>query len=104
MARTPAQRKSLETKALASANKSEGMRILFEAGYKVAEVKQVFNAPYGYVYGVAQRGGFAETAASRRAPRKVQAARPAKAAAKATKASRTQARDDLDQVGLGFGY
>lgn len=87
MARTPAQRKSLETKALANSNKSAGMRSLFEAGYKVAEVKQVFNAPYGYVYGVAQRGGFAETAASRRAPAK------AKAAAKPTKAAASAKRE-----------
>jgi hypothetical protein len=82
MARTPAQAKSLETKALANDNKSAGMRSLYEAGYTVAQVKDLFHAPYGYAYGVAQRGGYADTAASRRAPRNGSGP---KSSAKATK-------------------
>lgn len=55
MARTPAQTAALEKKALASDNKSEGMRSLFDAGYTVAQVKEVFGGPYGFAYGVASR-------------------------------------------------
>lgn len=62
VAKTPA----IETQALKAVSKSEGMRMLFEAGYTVTQVKAVFNAPYGFVYGVAQRAGFAETAANRK--------------------------------------
>lgn len=97
MARSSAQAKSLESKALANPNKSAGMRTLFEAGYTVAAVRQLFGAPYGYVYGVADRAGFAQTAANRRAPRKAAAAttsrKSAKASAKTTRAARTQARE-----------
>lgn len=55
MARTPAQTQALIKKAVASDNKSEGMRSLFDAGLSVAEVREAFGAPYGYVYGVATR-------------------------------------------------
>jgi len=96
-AATKPSRPSIETKALAEENKSAGMRLLFEHGYSVTQVRTVFNAPYGYVYGVAQRAGFAETAAARKtakaapakatkAPAKVTkpAAKPVKAVVKAT--------------------
>lgn len=86
-ASTPA----IERKALAEDNKSAGMRMLFDAGYTVTRVQSVFNAPYGYVYGVALRHGVIATAANRRvsaepkAKRPVAKARPAKVtAAKAT--------------------
>lgn len=95
MARTPAQAKSLEQKALAADNKSEGMRMLYEAGYSVQQVRDLFEVPYGFAYGVAKRGGFVEAAAERRptkaAPAKAEAparTRTAKAAAPA-RASRT---------------
>lgn len=83
MARTPAQAKSLETKALAAESKSEGMRSLFDAGYTAAEIKEVFGAPYGFVYGVGVRHG-----AITSTPR---AAKPAKAAAAAKAAPRKAA-------------
>lgn len=73
---------SIEIKALAAASKSEGMRMLYTAGYKVSRVAEVFNAPYGFCYGVAQRAGVVATAAARRMPKAVA---PAKPAAKATK-------------------
>lgn len=80
---------AIEKKALAESNKSAGMRMLFEDGYTVAQVRKVFNAPYGYVYGVADRAGFADTAASRRNPRKTQAQKTKAVAAKVTKAATT---------------
>jgi hypothetical protein len=66
MARNSKQTSVLEAKALKDSNKSEGMRTLFSAGYSVTQVRDLFKAPYGYVYGVAQRAGVAETAATRR--------------------------------------
>lgn len=53
--RTTAQTAALEKKALAAGSKSEGMRMLLDAGYSVIEVRDVFGAPYGFVYGVARR-------------------------------------------------
>lgn len=70
---------AIERKALAQKSKSGGMRMLFDAGYSVTRVKAVFNAPYGFVYGVAKRHGVVDTAAARRAPRKAPVARVAKA-------------------------
>lgn len=94
---TKATRPSIETKALAAESKSAGMRMLFEAGYSVVQVKEVFNAPYGFVYGVAQRGGFAETAAARKTAKvvkapKAKAAAPVKAPAKAAAKPLTKAQ------------
>lgn len=59
-------RPAIETKALAAESKSAGMRTLFDAGYKVAAVAKVFEAPYGFAYGVALRHGVAESAAARK--------------------------------------
>lgn len=87
MARTTkASRPAIETKALAEENKSAGMRLLFEADYSVVQVKEVFNAPYGYVYGVAQRAGFVENAAARRSTKATKAKTPVKAAKAPAKA------------------
>lgn len=55
---TGATKQALEKKALAASTKSEGMRMLFENGYSTAEIKELFEAPYGFVYGVGVRGGF----------------------------------------------
>src|SRR5450759_3876921 len=87
MARTSTKAPAIETKALAAESKSAGMRLLFEAGYKVSQVVKVFCVGYGFAYGVAQRGGFAEVAAERRAPRRIVAKQAAKAV-KATKATK----------------
>lgn len=78
---TPAARKSLEAKALKEESKSAGMRLLFDAGYTAVEVKEVFGAPYGFVYGVGVRNGSIEAT-----PREEKAAAPkAKAAKSAAK-------------------
>lgn len=88
MARTPAQAKSLEAKAQAAASKSEGLRMLLDAGYTVAEARTALNVPYGFAYGVAKRHGVIESAANRRAPVKAKAAKStAKAAPRAAKKS-----------------
>ena len=87
MARMSNKVPTIETKALAAESKSAGMRLLFEAGYKVSQVVKVFGVGYGFAYGVAQRGGFAEVAAERRAPRRIVAKQAAKAV-KATKATK----------------
>jgi hypothetical protein len=86
MARTPAQTAALEKKALASENKSEGMRMLFEAGYDVATVRELFDVPYGFAYGVATRGGFVTSTPREAKPKAAKAAKPA-AKATATKAA-----------------
>lgn len=83
---------AIEKKALAESNKSQGMRMLFDAGYTVTRVQGVFNAPYGYVYGVALRHGVIETAASRRAPRKGDDTRKPRAAARAAKVTKPVAK------------
>lgn len=100
MALTTTQAKSLEAKALASENKSEGMRMLLTEGYTVQDVRDLFEAPYGFVYGVARRAGLidptprepkAETKpakAAKAAPAKAPAAK-AKPAAKAAPAKST---------------
>jgi hypothetical protein len=75
---------SIEAKALKAETKSEGMRLLMQNGYTVSQTAKVFDAPYGFVYGVAQRAGLAETAANRKS---VKAEPKAKAAAKPSKAS-----------------
>lgn len=77
--------KAIERKALAMDSKSDGMRLLYDNGYTVAQVKATFGVPYGFAYGVALRHGVIATAANRRQPAKAKAtrsARPAKAAAK----------------------
>lgn len=83
---TGAQAAALEKKALAAESKSAGMRMLLEAGRSVSEVRQVFDAPYGFVYGVASRAGLIESTPRAAKPAKAAkaAARPAKAAPKAT--------------------
>ena len=87
--RNAAQTKSLESMALAASSKSDGMRSLFEAGYSATEVKAVFGAPYGFVYGVGVRGGFiTPTPKSAAAPKaKAVKAAPAKAAKAPAKAA-----------------
>lgn len=94
MARTPAQAKALEAKALKAETKSEGMRMLFEAGYEVAEVRTIFEVPYGFAYGVAVRGGFVTPTEREAKPKAAKAAKaPAKAApAKATRTASTRRR------------
>jgi hypothetical protein len=52
---TTTQQAALEKKALATDSKSDGMRFLFEAGYNVAEVRDVFGCAYGFAYGVRAR-------------------------------------------------
>lgn len=85
---------ALQKKALAAGTKSEGMRMLLDAGDSVAEVKEIFGAPYGFVYGVAKRNGSVSPTA--RAPRAAKAekaatrpARTAKAKASAKAPART---------------
>lgn len=82
MAKSTSTVPAIVKKALAESNKSEGMRLLLRSGMTVTQVKDAFNAPYGFVYGVALRAGLHETAANRRAPRKVVATK-AKVAKKA---------------------
>lgn len=92
--RTTAQTAALEKKALAEPTKSAGMRMLLDAGYLVQDVAHVFDAPYGFVYGVATRanGGNPPAGAERRAPRAAKpAAKAARPAAKATKAAAAKA-------------
>lgn len=67
MARNSTKPASIEATALKAETKSEGMRILYEAGYKVVDVVRVFGVGYAFAYGVAKRAGFAETAAERKA-------------------------------------
>lgn len=74
---TGAQAAALEKKALAAETKSAGMRMLLEAGRSVSEVRQIFDAPYGFVYGVAVRAGLVEST-----PRAAKPTKAAKAAAK----------------------
>jgi len=108
MPRTPAQAKSLEAKALAASSKSEGMRMLFDEGYTVLQVKELFEVPYGFAYGVAVRAGAtgvtsprtpkgealakakpaANKAAAKSAIKPKSAAKPASPAAPAAKASK----------------
>src|SRR5450759_602964 len=87
MARMSNKVPTIATKALAAESKSAGLRLLFGAGYKVSQVVKVFGVGYGFAYGVAQRGGFAEVAAERRATRRIVAKQAAKAV-KATKATK----------------
>ncbi len=52
-------------------SKSARMRELFEDGKSVKEVVRIMTPQkvgYAFAYGVAKRGGYAETAATRRAP------------------------------------
>lgn len=91
-----AKNAAIEKKALAAETKSEGMRMLFEAGYSVAEVKEIFGVGYGFAYGVASRGGYV-TATPRTAKPKAEKAatrpaRPVKAAAKAPAKAKAPAR------------
>lgn len=80
--RTPAQKASIEKKALAAENKSDGMRQLFDAGYDVKTVRDLFGVPYGFAYGVFIRNG--GTATPRAAKPKAAAKTTTKAAPKAT--------------------
>lgn len=82
---TGAAAKQLEKKALAEDTKSEGMRMLLTAGYEVTEVRDIFEAQYGFVYGVARRAGLVEATA--RAPRETKPAAKATAKTAATKAA-----------------
>lgn len=52
-------------------SKSDHMRALFAGGQSVAQVAKDLNVTYGFAFGVAKRAGYAETAANRRAVRKV---------------------------------
>jgi hypothetical protein len=94
MARTPAQAASLEKKALGAASKSQGMRDLLEAGYTVLEVQDVFDAPYGFVYGVAVRGSFVTPTprADKPATTMAKAAKPAAKVASTTAVKRGRGR------------
>jgi hypothetical protein len=77
MARTSTKAPAIEAKALSASSKSEGMRILYDDGYTVAQVARVFGIGYAFAYGVAKRHGVVDTAAERRVPK---AKVPAKAA------------------------
>ena len=93
MARTPAQAKALEAKAVAAETKSDGMRMLLEAGYSVLETKDIMGAQYGFVYGVAKRAGLIEPTPRVPKAEKVAKAKPAaKAAPKTTAAKATTAK------------
>lgn len=97
-----AHSKALETKALNADNKSEGMRMLFDQGYAVTEVRDLFDVPYGYAYGVAVRNGTviseprpaakAKPAAKAAKPAAAKAKAPAKAAPRAKASTKTSAR------------
>lgn len=84
MARTSTKAPAIEAKALSASSKSEGMRLLYDNGYSVAQVAKLFKAPYGFAYGVADRHGVVETAASRRAVKA-----PAVKVTKVARAART---------------
>lgn len=103
---TKAQSDKLVAQALKEDNKSEGMRSLLRSGMTVAQVREAFDAPYGYVYGVAVRlanageidladvttpRGEAAPAAAK-APAKAKATKAAPAKAAATKAAPRTAR------------
>lgn len=94
MARQSTRPAAIEAKALAAANKSEGMRMLLDADYSVAQIAHLMDAPYGFVYGVAKRAGKTETAASRRTTRTATSAKPTRTAktAPAAKATRSTTR------------
>lgn len=92
---TGAALKQLTAKALKSESKSAGMRTMLEAGVPVNEVAAAFDAPYGFVYGVARRANLVTStprtpkAATSKATTKA-AAKPA-AKATASKVSATKA-------------
>jgi DNA-binding protein HU-beta len=87
MARTSTKAPAIETKALAAASKSEGMRLLYDNGYSVSQVAKVFSVGYAFAYGVAKRAGKVDTAAARRAPKRT----TPKVAPKLTPKAKTQA-------------
>jgi len=88
---TTAQTAALEKKALASENKSAGMRMLLDEGYSVIEVRDIFEAPYGFVYGVAVRNGNVEAEPREAKPAAAKpTAKPAAAKAPAAKAAPTK--------------
>lgn len=75
---TPAAIKQALARAAKADNKSEGYRLMLDAGLTVTEIVEATGAPYGFVYGVARRHG-----AITPEPRAAKAAAPkAKAAAK----------------------
>lgn len=83
--KTPAQKASIEKKALASENKSDGMRQMFDAGYSAKEIAALFGAPYGFVYGVGIRhGAITPTPRSEKAPKAEKAAKAPAAKSSAT--------------------
>jgi hypothetical protein len=88
MARTSTKTPAIESQALKADTKSEGMRILYEGGYTVAQVTKVFGVGYAFAYGVAKRGGFVQTAANRRPVKTEGKSVSAKAVTKAVKESR----------------
>src|SRR5438093_212837 len=63
----------VEERARAAPSKSHGMRVLFAAGYKVADVARVIGVDYGFAYGVAKRAGVLGVADN---PRRAAAIRP----------------------------
>lgn len=83
-----ATKAATEKKAVAAAkeNKSEGLRLLFEADYTVGDAAAVLDVPYGFAYGVARRAG-----AVTPTPRTPKAAPAAKAAAPKASATKTAA-------------
>lgn len=83
---TGAAGKALEAKALKADKKSAGMVMLFEKGYDVPEVAAIFDAPYGFPYGVAVRNGFVKPTA-RAATNGTGKSKTAKATATKAKAS-----------------
>ena len=93
MALTGAQKAALEKKALAAGTKSEGMRMLLQADYSVRETADVFGAPYGFAYGVAQRlaGGDKPAGATRRVAKAKATKAPARPVAKAKAAAPARA-------------
>jgi len=56
------------------ARKSDGLRAAFAAGATVAVAARALGVSYGFAYGVADRAGFAGTAANRRPVRRIAAA------------------------------
>lgn len=86
---------AVEKQATAAAkdNKSEGMRILLRDGRDVATVAKFFDAPYGFVYGVATRLADAGEIklADVTSPREAKAAAPAKAPRSTAKSTATKA-------------
>lgn len=88
----------LEAKALAAESKSAGMRLLLENNYTVAQVRDLFEVPYGFAYGVARRAKLIQsTPRAAKAPAKAKAttkaaAKPAPRTKVAVKGSKSKAK------------